>query len=257
MIQKQFAEKITKILKDDPSVLGVAAAGSWITNELDDYSDLDLVLVTKEKVSGDKDRMLSYAEKFGKLLAGFTGEHVGEPRVLICLYDEPLLHVDIKFLVPDELDQRIEDPVILMDKEGVLQETFRRSEPKYPYPDYQWIEDRFWIWIHYALAKIGRGEFFEALDFLAYLRMTVLGPLLQVKNGQLPKGVRKLEMQIEPHDLDLIRRTIADYQKQSLLNAVDNSISLYRYLRQHLYKDIALKIDAEQRVIDYFQEVKG
>ena len=124
MIQKQFAEKITKILKDDPSVLGLAAAGSWITNELDDYSDLDLILVTKEKVSGDKNRMLTYAEKFGKLLAGFTGEHVGEPRVLICLYDEPLLHVDIKFLVPGELDQRIEDPVVLLDKEGVLQEIF-------------------------------------------------------------------------------------------------------------------------------------
>lgn len=257
MIQKQFADKITRILKDDPSVMGLAAAGSWMTNELDEYSDLDLVLVTKHRVSGDTNLMLSYAERFGKLLAGFTGEHVGEPRVLICLYDEPLLHVDIKFFVPDELDQRIEDPVVLMDKEGVLQEKFRKSEPKYPYPDYQWIEDRFWIWIHYALAKIGRGEYFEALDFLAYLRMTVLGPLLQVKNGQLPKGVRKIETHIEPHDLDLIRRTIADYKKQSLLEAVDNCISLYLYLRQHLYKDITLKIDAEQRVIDYFHEVRG
>ncbi|HRO71821.1 MAG TPA: nucleotidyltransferase domain-containing protein, partial [Chitinophagaceae bacterium] len=106
MIQKQFADKITRILKDDPSVMGLAAAGSWMTNELDEYSDLDLVLVTKHRVSGDTNLMLSYAERFGKLLAGFTGEHVGEPRVLICLYDNPLLHVDIKFLVPDELDQR-------------------------------------------------------------------------------------------------------------------------------------------------------
>jgi hypothetical protein len=31
------------------------------------------------------------------LLVGFTGEHVGEPRVLICLYGPPVLHVDLKF----------------------------------------------------------------------------------------------------------------------------------------------------------------
>ena len=30
--------------------------------------------------------------------ATFTGEHVGESRVLICLYGPPLLHVDLKFV---------------------------------------------------------------------------------------------------------------------------------------------------------------
>jgi len=135
--------------------------------------------------------MLDYANRLGQLLSGFTGEHVGEPRVLICLYDNPLLHVDIKFLTLPEFHTRIETPVILFDKSGQLQHALNNSAPTFPFPDYQWIEDRFWIWVHYALLKIGRGEYLEAFDFFGYLRMVVFGPLLDIKNNNLPRGVRK------------------------------------------------------------------
>ena len=38
------------------------------------------------------------AGTLGHLLHAFTGEHVGEPRLLICLYGPELLHVDLKFM---------------------------------------------------------------------------------------------------------------------------------------------------------------
>lgn len=88
MIQIEFAERTRKILEGDKSVIGLAVAGSWLTNEMDQFSDLDLILVTRNKVTDDKTKMLNYAQRFGDLLSGFTGEHVGEPRVLICLYDK-------------------------------------------------------------------------------------------------------------------------------------------------------------------------
>ena len=53
MIQKQFADKAVEILKNDKNVVGLAVAGSWLTNEIDEFSDLDLILITKEKISGD------------------------------------------------------------------------------------------------------------------------------------------------------------------------------------------------------------
>src|SRR4028119_1103562 len=105
LMQKEFAYKVKSIVEQDESVKGLAVAGSWLTDELDEYSDLDLVLVTSEKISNDKSKMLRYANQYGKLLSAFTGDHVGEPRLLICLYDNPLLHVDIKFLIAEELDQ--------------------------------------------------------------------------------------------------------------------------------------------------------
>src|SRR5437868_5142192 len=119
-VQKAFAKHIVQVVKEDEAIVGIAAGGSWITNSLDEFSDLDLVMVTAKKIGGDKGAMISYAERFGNLLNGFTGEHVGEPRLLICLYDEPLLHVDFKFVTLQEFHIRIEDPCILLDKGGRL-----------------------------------------------------------------------------------------------------------------------------------------
>lgn len=34
MIQREFADKAKKILEPDDNVIGLAVAGSWLTNEL-------------------------------------------------------------------------------------------------------------------------------------------------------------------------------------------------------------------------------
>lgn len=257
MIHKEFINRASKTFELDENVIGLAVGGSWLTNEIDEFSDLDLLLVTKAKVSGNKKLMIEYAERIGGFLSGFTGEHVGEPRLLICLFDNPLLHVDIKFLTLDEFNSRVEDPVIYLDKEGVLQKAIDHSTSKFPYPEYQWIEDRFWTWIHYALLKIGRGEYMEAFDFLSFLRMTVFGPLLHIKNGNLPRGVRKIETQIKKEDFDRIRLTISTYNRIDLLKSLRNSVSLYRELRTTLFDDnVVLRTETENKVMLYFDEIE-
>lgn len=257
MIQEKFAKSAAEILKSDQSVIGLAVVGSWLTNEIDEFSDLDLILVTETKISGDVNQMLKYAQSFGTLLSGFTGEHVGEPRVLICLYDHPLLHVDIKFLTLEEFGQRIETPIILLDKDQQLQHKIAQTVAQFPYPDFQWIEDRFWIWIHYALLKVGRGEYLEAHDFLGFLRMVVFGPLLHIRNNNLPRGVRKVETQLIKADFERLKTTIPTYSKISLLESLQNAVTLYQQLRKELFKkDVMLKNDAEGRVMLYFKEIK-
>lgn len=258
MIQIEFADRAKDILRRDDSVIGLAVGGSWLTGQIDEFSDLDLIVVTKEKISDRKENMISYAKRLGNFLSGFTGEHVGEPRVLICLYDNPLLHVDIKFLTLEEFHSRVETPILLLDKNGELEEAIINSEAKFPYPDYQWIEDRFWIWVHYMLLKIGRGEYFETLDSFGFLRMTVFGPLLHIKNGKLPRGVRKVEMELSREDLDRLKLTIPIYNKESLLHTLKNSVELYRYLRNSLYDNtIRLQSETEERVMTYLDEIEN
>jgi predicted nucleotidyltransferase len=257
MIQKEFADSASKILKDDKNVIGLVVAGSWLTNEIDEFSDLDLILVTQRKISGDKEKMLDYAKRLGQFLSGFTGEHVGEPRVLICLYDNPLLHVDIKFLTLEEFHQRIETPHILLDKNGQLKSVLEKTEAKFPYPDYQWIEDRFWTWVHYGLLKIGRGEYVEAFDFLGFLRMVVFGPLLHIKNGKLPRAVRRVETALPTKDFELLKATIPNYSKNSLLDSLQNAVSLYRQLRDELFtKAVTVDNKTEESVMKYFEKIK-
>lgn len=257
MIQTEFAQRATSILKEDKSVIGLAVAGSWLTNEIDKFSDLDLILVTTEKISGDKIKMQDYAKRLGNFLTGFTGEHVGEPRVLICLYDNPLLHVDIKFLTLEEFHTRIETPVILLDTEGQLENALLQSKDKFPYPDYQWIEDRFWVWVHYMLLKIGRGEYVEAFDFFGMLRLVIFGPLLHIKNGNLPRGIRKVETQLAEEDFNQLKSTLPAYEKQSLIDSLQNSVELYKKLRLELFsEDVVLQKETEQKVMLYFEEIK-
>lgn len=258
MIQREFADTAKKILEPDDNVIGLAVAGSWLTNEIDEFSDLDLIVVTKQKISNDKNLMLDYAKRLGNFLSGFTGEHVGEPRVLICLYDNPLLHVDIKFVTLEEFHSRIETPTLLIDKNGQLETAINNSQATFPYPDYQWIEDRFWTWIHYALLKIGRGEYLEAYDFMGFLRMVVFGPLLHIKNGNLPRGVRKVETDLNSDDLAKLKQTIPTYNRQSLLDSLRNAVLLYRQLRTELYDNkVNLKNDTEKKVMNYFDEIES
>lgn len=254
-IQQEFAQKCVNILRKDESVIGLAVAGSWLTNEIDEFSDLDLILITKQNISHDKSQMIAYAQKLGDFLSGFTGEHVGEPRVLICLYDNPLLHVDIKFLTLEEFAHRIENPIILLDTDKQLQQIIEQTTYQFPYPDYQWLEDRFWIWVHYALLKIGRGEYTEAFDFMGFIRMVVLGPLLHIKNGNLPRGVRKVETQLVAEDSMAIRNTIPTYSRESLLESLANAVELYRSLRIELYTDsVNLQVTTEMKVMQYFEK---
>ncbi len=256
-MHQEFIDKLLHRVKDDDRVLGLAVGGSWISKEIDAYSDLDLVLLTHEKVSDDPMRMKAFAADFGKLVSAFTGEHVGEPRLLICLYDEPLLHVDIKFLTIDEFYHRVEDPVIVYDPKKQLEKVLAGSEARFPPPDHQWIEDRFWTWVHYACLKTGRGELMEAVDFLAYLRMIVLGPLLLQKNGYLPRGVRKVETLLPAADLDRLKATIAAHDRESVIEALETAAALYTDLRYSLYKNIRLQEAAQDRVLSYLNDLKS
>jgi len=118
-MHNNFVKKVIEKVKVDPTIVGLAVGGSWINNQIDNFSDIDLVLITEQTVSDRFDKMYDYAKGFGNLLNAFTGEHVGEKRLLICMYDEPLVHVDIKFVILEELKQRVENPIILWDRDVI------------------------------------------------------------------------------------------------------------------------------------------
>jgi predicted nucleotidyltransferase len=218
-------------LKEDSRIVGVAAGGSYITGAMDEYSDLDLVIAIEPDacaaVSAERKQI---AARMGKLVAAFTGEHVGEPRLLICLYESPLMHVDLKFVSLDDAAARVEDPVILWERDGRLAAALREDVARYPAPDLQWIEDRVWIWTHYCATKIGRGELFEALDFLSFLRSQVLGPLALAAAGARPSGVRKIEM-LAPDFVAKLAATVAIHDRASCVSALEAGVRLYLELR--------------------------
>ena len=253
---RAFLDNALPVLRRHPALVGVAAGGSFATGRMDEFSDLDLVLVAHPSAwPGILDQRRALAASLGPLLAGFTGEHVGEPRLLICLYGPPLVHVDLKFVMPADLTVRVEDPVLLWDRDGTVAAALADGHAAYPPPDLQWIEDRFWVWVHYAATKIGRGELLEACDFLAFLRTQVLGPLALHQAGARPTGVRRLEEQAV-HHVEALRRTIATPDRGDCLRAFQAAIRLYRALRDTLAPaGLERRTAAEQAAIAYLEAV--
>ncbi len=115
---------------------------------MDEYSDVDLVVVVSEPdLRTDTAARMQIAGRLGTLLTGFAAYHVGEPRLIICLYGSPLMKADLKFVTIEDLKVRVEDPVILYDPAGAIAEALQTSQASYPQPNRQWIEDAFWVWI--------------------------------------------------------------------------------------------------------------
>lgn len=230
---RAFLERALEAAPGVDGLVGLAAGGSFTAGELDEFSDLDLVLAVEPSSWPEilERQQAIAAELDSSFLAGFTGEHVGEPRLLVCLYGPPLLHVDLKFVSLDDVRERVEDPVVLWERDGRLSAALARGEARYPSADPDWIEERFWIWAHYLADKIERGEIFEALDALTFLRSVALAPLAFRRADVQATGVRRIEDRL-PAFATGLERTVAGADAAACAAALDASIDLYTELRE-------------------------
>jgi hypothetical protein len=222
---------------------------------MDEFSDLDLVVVSRD---ADYPGLLhdapAFAASLGPLLSSFTGEHVREPRLLLCLFGPPLLRVDLKFIADQDLDHRIEDGRILWQRDGALEAALRRASAVWPSVDPQWMEDRFWTWLHSAAAKVGRGELFHCLEEFAFLRRTVVGPLIARSRGERPNGVRRIE-QIAPDLVPALAATIGDHTALGCVNALRAAVDLYQQLRGTA-PDLVRRSGAEAAALAYLTDIE-
>ena len=90
----------------------------------------------------------------------------------------------------------------------------------------------------------------EAIDFLAFLRGTVLGPLALARAGVRPSGVRKIETIAPAFALEL-RQTIATHDAADCLRALRACVALYRSLTPRTSPE-----RVEDAAMEYLAEVE-
>ncbi|TDF35528.1 oxalate:formate antiporter [Alteromonadaceae bacterium M269] len=248
--------RIIETLSQDPRVLGIGASGSFASDSMDRYSDLDLVIaVEPHRFNEVMEERFEIIDKIEGRIAAFTGEHVGEPRLIIALYEPDIIHVDFKFISITDAAPRVDDTKVLWERDRQLSTIYSQSNYAYPQPDIQWIEDRFWIWVHYGATKIARGEYFEATEFLSFLRTTVLSPLALQQQGLTPSSVRTIEKRI-PEFAEQLKETVAIPEKEALVPAFEKCISLYLDLRSK--EQVKTNDLAQKHAHDYFdRELKS
>lgn len=232
-LHSDFVARVREHAASDQRFSALLAGGSWIGGQMDRHSDVDLVLIVED---ASFDAVMAEREAFaaglGELLACFTGEHVGEPRLLICLYGPALLHVDLKFATATDLDRRVERPVVLFARDPVaIEARLDAASIAWPNASADWFERRAWIWLHYAATKLGRGEYFEAIAMLGYFREQVLGPMLHRGAQREQRGVRRVES-LGRDAVAALEATLATYDATSVRSALLAAIDLYVRLRE-------------------------
>jgi predicted nucleotidyltransferase len=225
-------DRIVAALRRDDRLEAVLAGGSLVNGGFDEHSDLDLVVLVRPDVyAATMSERRSIAESVGGMLAAFTGEHVGEPRLLICLYGPPLVHVDLKFVTLEDLRSLVERPRLLWAREASKVEgCIEVAEVAWPNRSPQWFDDRAWVWLHYCATKLLRGEIYEAIGMLAFFREQILGPMFHREAGRPQRGVRRIEQ--DARATAALTETVPALDKAAALLALERSIGCYIELRR-------------------------
>ncbi|HEU5096339.1 MAG TPA: hypothetical protein VFT77_14330 [Reyranella sp.] len=231
LLHKAFLEALIEKLKLDDRFDALLAGGSMVHGGLDEHSDIDLVpVVRSEAYTRVLAERREIADSLGNLLCAFTGEHVGEPRLLICLYGPQLLHVDLKFVVLSDLEHLVERPRILWARDrAAISSAVDAATIAWPNRSAEWFEERAWIWLHYGATKLQRGELFEAMGMIAFFREQVLGPMLHRRSGRPQRGVRRIEL--DGQSTTALLDVVARHDRESVSAALANAIRLYLDLR--------------------------
>lgn len=231
-LHTELLERVRSAIARDTRFNALLAGGSYIHGGFDQHSDLDFVVVVEddqyqEVMSSRHD----FAQRIGGLLSAFTGEHVGEPRLLICLYGPSLIHVDLKFVTPADLGRLVERPAVIFARDPArTQAVLDAAIVAWPNLAPEWFEQRAWIWLHYGTTKLARGELFEAIGILGFFREQVLGPMLHRRASRPQRGVRRLES-MDNHASEQLARTVATHDAASIRSALWAAIELYVDLR--------------------------
>jgi len=227
-----FLERIRGAVTSDERFSALLIGGSYIHGGLDEHSDLDFVVIVKDESYADvMASRMDFAKALPNFISAFTGDHVGEPRLLICLYGPPLLHIDLKFVLVSDLDHQIEQRAVLFAREPAeIENRLEAGMIAWPNLPSEWFEARAWIWLHYAATKLARGELYEAIGMLGFFREQVLGPLLYRRAGKNQRGVRRLEA-LRLDEQGKLAATVARHDASSVKDAIEASIDYYLDLR--------------------------
>jgi hypothetical protein len=183
------------------------------------------------------------------VVALFVAEHLGIPTLTIVLYDD-LVHVDFDVIAVDRAAEHNQalPAVVLWERDPISAALPGRYESDVAV-DARWMEARIWTWSWYIQSKVLRGELYEALDGLQYVRDQVLFRLLALGRGDRPSGGRRAEVAVGAH-ADAFARTVPiALERSAVMEALRAEMDLYRRLADPLLAQHGVDLATEARMV--------
>lgn len=232
----------------DGRIVAAFLGGSHARGEADEYSDLDLCLITTD-------------EAYEDVVAGRTAiiEHLGEPLFL----EDFGLEGIVFFILADGTEaelffgrkswlHEIHDvgPYrTLLDKEGVL------AGAEFPWRDPDRAEQiealrrlLYWFWhdLSHFIAAIGRGQLWWAYGQLEALRGSCVNLIRIEENvAAQDEAYEKLDQAISTTHVSALQTTFCPMEKRAMLQAVGDIVDLYRERAPFVAAEYGLAYPAE------------
>jgi hypothetical protein len=232
----------------EPNILGMLIGGSFASGEADIYSDLDMQFVFEEEPGkATAEQLRRMAESAGPAVASFFAEHVGLPHMLIVLYRD-LIHADFEPVTVGRVGSRNAGMAthILWERDDIVSSALPAKYEEDHAADLRWIEDRMWTWSWYVQTKVLRGELYEALDGLQYVRDSVLFKLLAMQREERPSAARRVEARTGVWTREFAD-TVPVLSRESMMKALQATMGLYQTLADPLLDRYGLEIGEAAR----------
>lgn len=238
---QDFVNKAAKVLIEDKRCRGIYVSGSL---SADEYSDVDLVILCEteeDRISMKEDRH-SIAQKIGKLKA----EAMAFPYTYVTFYEEEV-KVDFSFhLIPPETRPDKAYINIIYDPDGYLAKMVEESAKLDWEIDLDYLRNKikhFYIGLSYTVSKIGRGEFWDALDCVDFYRKYLI-QFEDIFSRRKRENYRRIEKKLDANRLEAFNKImVKELTQKNLFQAMDNMLSYFknflveRFLEMRIYHE--------------------
>ncbi len=254
-VHRRLLEKAVKALKGDDRVKGLYLSG---TPSTDDYSDIDLFILSsvEDREGLERDRVKT---------AGRVGEIVAEamstvPHTYVVVY-EPGVKMDYCYHVLPEKprpDRVFVD--VLYDPSGHIEEVIEMSKTASIGVSDEYLRNlvkHFYVALHYATTKLGRGELWESRDTVEYYRGLLIS-FEHILDSRERVGYRRLEQKLSKEKLLMLEKTIPkDVTRVESVRALD---AVLEYFDEHLKPRLtalgAYPETQAMKMVEYYEREK-
>jgi len=260
-LHHDLLERASWHFQGDKRVTGLMLWGSIAKGHPDQFSDVDLIVITPDKqFDGVFSDRAAAAAAIGQPLSHYLANHVpGGETQFIVLYPGPI-QLDLTYRRASEMkpDREWTTSHILKDRDGSLLKLKAASDhlshgnpaDRANADQVLNLDTKFWNWVWIAHARIARGELWEALHVTNHIRDLALLQMQDwILKGSL-EGYRRVDSHLTQDIAAKLAETVALCDAENLSRALFAEIELYSQLRDQLPESLGVSFDerAERHV---------
>lgn len=260
---QEIVDRFLATCQADERIVAAFLGGSYATDKVDQYSDLDLFFITTDEAYED---FLSAKESFIRLLGKpLFLEDFGIPYGYLTIFSNGT-EAEIFFYRESEYQDLYDGPyLVLLDKKGILTGEVIPVHAADPAKQIEILHqqmDWFWHELSHFIKAMGRSQLWFAYGELELLRQCCVNLARLRYNFSDPymgEPYFKIEQVMPVEQLAPLEKTICPLEYDAMLQASLVILRFYQAVAPALAEEhgITYQVDLEQMMVRHLEELDG